>query len=119
MRIAHLLLVATLASGPAFGQAAAATDGRFGGGDGRSCDTAVVLRVDGPAEVVVAEDVWLAKQYPDWVKFDQRPSGSPDKKRWFDVIVLRKRDGGQTEICFDFTRAHDAYMELLKKTAAQ
>jgi hypothetical protein len=114
VRIALLAVVCVLASGPAFGQAAAPTDKRFAGGDGRNCETAVVLQVETPAEVVSAEDEWLAKRYPDGFKFDQRLFASPDKKHWFDVIVLRKGDGALIETCFDFTREHDAYLEKLK-----
>lgn len=107
-----------MASGLAFGQAAAPADKRFGGGDGRSCETAVVLQVETPAEVVDAENTWLAKRYPDGFKFDQRLFPSPDRKHWFDVIVLRKVDGALIETCFDFTREHDAYIEKVKSGAA-
>ena len=119
MRIERLLLVGILASGSASGQAAAPADKRFGGGDGSTCEAAVVLQVETPADVVSAENDWLAQRYPNGAKIDQRLFASPDKKRWFDVLVLRKADGAQVETCFDFTREHDAYIEILKTGVAR
>jgi hypothetical protein len=118
VRIALLILLSTVANGPAFGQGAAPRDDRFAGGDGHSCEAAVVLRVDTPAEVVRAENEWLGQRYPDRSKFDQRLLASADKKTWFDIIVLRGFDGAQVEACFDITREHDAYIESVRNGVA-
>lgn len=119
LRIVLPLLFSIMASGPALGQFAAPKDDRFGGGDGRTCQTAVVVLVDGSPEVIRAEKEWFTRRYPGGEKVDQRIVSSPDKKYWFEVIVWRKFDGTDVATCFDVTHAHDVFVENARKSGAR
>jgi hypothetical protein len=81
----------------------AAEEPRFSGGDGSSCDKAVVpLAIEG-TPVVQAEHHWLRKTFGGGSLVRQALGASADGKRRYDVIVWRKPDGQAVEVCFDVT----------------
>jgi len=75
----------------------------FSGGDGSSCEKAVVpLATEGMA-VVQAEYHWLRKTFGGGSLVGQALGASSDGKRRYDVFVWRKPDGQTVEVCFDVT----------------
>jgi hypothetical protein len=81
----------------------AAEEPRFSGGDGSSCERAVVpLATEGMA-VVQAEHHWLRKTFGGGSLVRQALGASSDGKRRYDLVLWRKPDGQTAEVCFDVT----------------
>ena len=74
---------------------------RYEGGDGTSFDAAIVVQdAQGEGEGVIAEYVWLKKNYGDWNPRDQSLVSNNDRK--YDVIEISK--GAETKrVYFDIT----------------
>lgn len=74
---------------------------RFGGGDGSSRDSAVViLNAEGELEGVYAETFWLSVHHPKWEKTAQFTTH--DASRKYDGIVFHTPEGERT-VWFDIT----------------
>jgi len=95
----RLGLAVLLACSSAF----AAEEAKFSGGDGLSCENAVVPIVEEPATMVQAERRWLEKTYGGGALVRQVLGESADGKRRFDLILWRKPDGQTVDVCFDVT----------------
>jgi hypothetical protein len=80
-----------------------APEPQYGGGDGSSCEKAVVPLATEGTPVVQAEHHWLRKTYGGGSLVQQALGASSDGKRRYDVIVWRKPDGQAVEVCFDVT----------------
>jgi hypothetical protein len=85
------------------GSALAAEEPKFSGGDGSSCEQAVVPVVLEGATMVESERQWLQKTYGGGSLVRQVLGESADGKRRFDVIRWRKPDGETVDVCFDVT----------------
>jgi hypothetical protein len=83
--------------------ALAAQEPKFSGGDGSSCEQAVVPVVREGATMVEAESQWLQKTYGGGSLVRQVLGESADGKRRYDLIVWRKPDGQTVDVCFDVT----------------
>jgi hypothetical protein len=95
---AALALACVVAATPATAQEPA-----FSGGDGLSCENAVVPIVDEAGTMVQAERHWLQKTYGGGSLVRQVLGESADGKRRFDLILWRKPDGQTVDVCFDVT----------------
>jgi hypothetical protein len=91
-RLSYLLLASALAQEPS-----------FSGGDGSSCEQAVVPRATEGIPLVQAEYHWLRKTFGGGALVRQALGASSDGKRRYDLIVWRKPDGQTVDICFDVT----------------
>ena len=91
-------LVFLLACGSAL-----ADEPKYSGGDGLSCEDAIVPIVNETGAIVHAERHWLQKTYGGGTLVRQALGESPDGKRRFDLVLWRKPDGEMVDICFDVT----------------
>jgi hypothetical protein len=83
--------------------AVAAEEPKFSGGDGSSCEQAVVpLASDGMA-LVQAEYDWLRNRFGGGSLVRQALGASSDGKRRYDLVLWRKPDGQTVNVCFDVT----------------
>ena len=85
------------------GSAFAAEEPKFSGGDGSSCEEAVVPVVREGATMVETERQWLQKRYGGGSLVRQALGESADGKRRYDLILWRKPDGQTVDVCFDVT----------------
>lgn len=117
MRLIAVLVLLFAQSSSA--QYAVPTDSRFGGGDGRTCTTAIILLVDTSPEAIRAENDWLAQRYPGGSKLGQELVSASDGKVWCDLIRWRKFDGVETKTYFDISRPRDKFIQSEKLRDAQ
>lgn len=96
-------MIARLALVLAATSAAAAEQPKFSGGDGSSCEEAVVPIVSESGTMVEAERHWLQKTFGGGALVRQALGESADGKRRYDLMVWRKPDGQTVDICFDVT----------------
>jgi hypothetical protein len=87
----------------ACGAAAAAEEPKISGGDGSTCEAAVVPIVGEAGTMVQAQRQWLDKTYGGGAPLRQVHGESADGKRRFDLILWRKPDGQTVDVCFDVT----------------
>jgi hypothetical protein len=73
----------------------------FGGGDGSSFETAVIVRAPDGAEGVRAEYAWLARHFPGSRPW--RQSLRNRGERSYDVVEFHDADGTKRELWFDIT----------------
>jgi len=85
------------------GMNAFAQEPSFSGGDGSSCEQAVVPRITEGMAMVQAEHHWLRKTYGGGSLVRQSLGASTDGKRRYDLVVWRKPDGQTVNVCFDVT----------------
>ncbi len=81
-----------------FLSAALAQEPTFAGGDGSSCEQAVVPRLAEGMGMVQAEHHWLRKTYGGGALVRQALGASSDGKRRYDLVRLaqaRRADGGR------------------------
>jgi len=78
-------------------------DARFSGGDGSSCEKAVVLNVDSSQEAVRAQTAWLRAKHGGGSKSAQALARTESK--WYDLVDWQIPNGATVSICFDITRA--------------
>lgn len=97
-----LLLVCLLLPAAAIAQQRA-EEPKFSGGDGSSCEEAVVPIASDGMTLMQAEYHWLRKNFGGGSLVRQVLGGSSDGKRRYDLIVWRKPDGQTVDICFDVT----------------
>lgn len=91
---------------------------RFSGGDGSSCEKAVVPLATEGMPVVQAEHHWLRKTYGGGSLVRQALGASSDGKRRYDVIVWRKPDGQAVEVCFDVTTVFEETIRRVEEEEA-
>jgi hypothetical protein len=82
---------------------ALAQEPSFSGGDGSSCENAVVPVAPAGMPLVQAEHHWLRKTFGGGAAVRQALGASSDGKRRYDLIGWRKPDGSTVEVCFDVT----------------
>ena len=87
----------------ACGGVLAAEPPKYSGGDGSSCEEAVVPVVREGATMVETERQWLQKTYGGGSLVRQVLGESADGKRRYDLIRWRKPDGQTVDVCFDVT----------------
>ena len=87
----------------ACGSALAAEEPKFSGGNGSSCEEAVVPIVSEGGSMVEAERYWLQKTFGGGALVRQALGESADGKRRYDLMLWRKPDGQTVDICFDVT----------------
>jgi hypothetical protein len=85
------------------GSAFAGEEPKFSGGDGSSCEVAVVPVVREGATMVEAERYWLQKTFGGGALVRQALGESADGKRRYDLMLWRKPDGQTVDVCFDVT----------------
>jgi hypothetical protein len=83
--------------------AAAAQEPPVPGGDGSSCERAVVPPVADGVPLVQAERDWLRQTFGGGALVRQALGASSDGKRRYDLVVWRKPDGQTVDVCFDVT----------------
>lgn len=100
-----------LAGGSAF----AAPEPKFSGGNGLSCEDAVVPIVGETAGFVPAERYWLEKTFGGGALVRQALGESSDGKRRYDLILWRKPDGQTVDICFDVTTVFEDTIRQIER----
>lgn len=98
MTVRALAAACLLATGAAIAQAPS-----FSGGDGSSCEEAVVPLATEGTPLVQAEYEWLRKTFGGGSLVRQALGASSDGKRRYDLILWRKPDGQTVDVCFDIT----------------
>jgi len=74
----------------------------FSGGDGSSCDQAVVIREASHREVgLLAEKLWLQQMFPGYVQTSQAAVDSAN--RHYDLFEVATSDGATRKVYFDTT----------------
>lgn len=74
----------------------------FSGGDGSSCNDAVVIEhARNVAEGLAAQKAWLVARYPQARILVKAQSG--EKGRFYETVELQPKDGARARICFDIT----------------
>lgn len=96
-------MIGRLALVIAWSGAVAAEEPKFSGGDGSSCEEAVVPIVSESGTMVEAERHWLQKTFGGGALVRQALGESADGKRRYDLMLWRKPDGQTVDICFDVT----------------
>lgn len=75
---------------------------KFSGGDGSSCQKAIVItQAANNSEGVAAEKAWIARNYPNAKIKGQALSSA--KNKTFDTLEIKKANGEVETLCFDIT----------------
>jgi hypothetical protein len=108
----RLALLATwlVASMPALAQ-----EPTFSGGDGSSCEEAVVPSAGEGMALVQAEHHWLRKTFGGGSLVRQALGASSDGKRRYDLILWRKPDGQMVDVCFDVTTVFEETIRRMEE----
>ncbi|MGH8689848.1 MAG: hypothetical protein ACREUS_02360 [Burkholderiales bacterium] len=93
----------------------AAEEPRFAGGDGSSCEQAVVPIAAEGMTVVQAEYHWLRKRFGGGAVVRQALGASGDGRRRYDLILWRKPDGQTVDVCFDVTTVFEDEIRRLEE----
>ncbi len=100
-----LVLLATGCAGgtpsPAAPAAPAGGDGLYSGGDGLSCESAVVVHASDTLAGVQAEYAWVRAHYPGYQKGGQALTECGDKPA--DRLDIRTADGKEVSLYFDIS----------------
>jgi hypothetical protein len=91
----------SVAGRPASVSAAGAQQMAYGGGDGTSCDQAVVVKDKDEIDGVMSEYAWLAARHPNYTKRYQAQGRCKDHP--VDKVGIRTADGADLEIVFDIS----------------
>jgi hypothetical protein len=93
-----------LAALPATAQTLApATPALYGGGDGSSCDAAVIVNLADRKQGVAAEYQWLQEKFSGGKRGRQAFARGRDGKT-YDTIEWIKPDGSSAWVCFDISQ---------------
>jgi hypothetical protein len=76
---------------------------KYSGGDGLSCDRAVVVGTKSHVGGIASERAWVREHYPGARVVRQALLGSSDGKRNYDILTIEKADREKLDICFDIT----------------
>lgn len=101
-QVVALLLVCLFLPAAAIAQQGAA-EPQFSGGDGSSCEQAVIPIEGDGMTVMQAQYHWLRKNFGGGAPVRQVLGASSDGKRRYDLILWRKPDGQTVDVCFDIT----------------
>jgi hypothetical protein len=74
---------------------------KYGGGDGSSCEQAVVVREKSEMAGIAAEYAWIRARYPGYTRGPQALSKCGPHPA--DKIQIRTADGRELEIVFDIS----------------
>ena len=96
----------------------AAEEPKFAGGDGSSCEQAVVPVAAPGVPVVQAEHHWLRTTYGGGTLVRQALGASSDGRRRYDLVVWRKPDGQAVEVCFDVTTVFEDTIRRVEEEEA-
>ena len=78
----------------------------YAGGDGSSCDRAVVIREAKCRELgVLAQRLWLEEYFPGYREVNQ--SALKSAERHYDVVEFATADGDTRKVYFDTTDCFD------------
>jgi len=91
-----------------------AEEPRFTGGDGSSCEQAVIPLVAEGTAMVQAEYAWLRKTFGGGALVRQALGASSDGRRRYDLILWRKPDGQTVDVCFDVTTVFEETIRRLE-----
>jgi len=80
-----------------------AEEPKFSGGDGSSCEEAVIPLASAGMTRVQAQHHWLRRAFGGGAVARQALGASSDGKRRYDLISWRKPDGQTVDVCFDVT----------------
>ena len=76
----------------------------YGGGDGSSCEQAIVVRgAKTTRRGIAAERAWWRKEYPGSRMTEQGLLGPDEDGVAYDRITLRTASGDEVELCFEIT----------------
>ena len=78
----------------------------YAGGDGSSCENAVILLAKNEAVGVRSEYIWLRHMFPGGMRSTQAYIPPNKLGKSYDMIAYKKADGGSVNICFDITNLH-------------
>lgn len=87
----------------------------YGGGDGSSCEQAVVPRAPQGMAMVQAEYHWLRQTFGGGTLVRQALGASSDGKRRYDLILWRKPDGTTVDVCFDVTTVFEETIRRMEE----
>ena len=76
----------------------------YAGGNGSSCDNAVVLLATNEAIGVKSEYVWLTHTFPGGQRGKQAYVPPNKNGKSYDTIEWKKTDGTTVNICFDISK---------------
>ncbi len=75
----------------------------YGGGNGLSQDTAVILKMRNEARGVSSEYAWIASRYPGAKPLDQLLTARDKDGKQYDVITIRTSAGIKLVLWFDIS----------------
>lgn len=78
----------------------------YAGGNGSSCDNAVVLLATNEAIGVRSEYIWLKHTYPGGQSETQAYIPTDKTGKSYDFFVWKKADGTKVNACFDISKLH-------------
>ena len=73
----------------------------YGGGDGLSCETRVLVHVDNEIAGVSAEYAWLAAKYPGYERGTQGLGKCGEAP--VDVLHIKTAEGKELDVYFDIS----------------
>jgi hypothetical protein len=76
----------------------------YSGGDGSSCDNAIVLLTTNEAIGVKSEYVWLRHTFPGGQRGTQVYIPPNKNGKSYDTLEWKKTDGTTVNICFDISK---------------
>jgi hypothetical protein len=116
VQLRHLLAERALIAACVVASATAlAQEPTFSGGDGSSCEEAVVPSASDGMALVQAEQHWLRKTFGGGSLVRQALGASSDGKRRYDLILWRKPDGQTVDVCFDVTTVFEETIRRMEE----
>jgi hypothetical protein len=75
----------------------------YGGGNGLSKNTAIILKAPNEARGVGSEYAWIASRYPGSKPLSQTLTAALDDGKQYDVITVRTSAGSKIVLWFDLS----------------
>ncbi len=92
------------AQAPVGDRADASQPSPYGGGDGLSAKTAVVIRATGEVAGIRSEYAWIADYYPGSKRVSQAlTAGDDDQHKRYDIITIQTSAGTKVVLWFDIS----------------
>jgi hypothetical protein len=79
----------------------------FGGGDGLSKNTAVIVKALNEARGVSSEYAWIASRYPGAKPMSQLLTAKDDDGKTYDVITVNTSEGAKIVLWFDISAMYE------------
>jgi hypothetical protein len=92
-----------VASSSVVAQGLGSSTGLYSGGDGSSCDAAVIVNLADRKTGIAAEHRWLQEKFQGGTRGRQALARGRDGKT-YDTIEWIKPDGSPVWVCFDITQ---------------